>query len=253
MFDWKSCGFCGTDIHLMDDGRMADFIVTEPLVIGHETSARVIAVGKNVTNLKVGDRVAVETAIPCQTCEYCRDGKYNLCPISNTQARAWMSSTLLRTSVRFLIQECEYCRDGKYNLCPISNTQARGLPPKHGCLRRYYAHPSDFLFKLPDSVSWEEGAMCEPFSSYQVRTSAELYSRPVLHNQTPRPRYPYYRKNTRFRKPRLFHKYTDLNKIRLALADKLGVDKSYAIDPKTFNDVEMAQTIIKDMGCNPDI
>ncbi|CAG2108803.1 unnamed protein product, partial [Medioppia subpectinata] len=126
LLETHSCGFCGTDIHLMDHGRMADFIVKEPLVIGHETSATVIAIGKNVTNLKVGDRVAVETAIPCQ--------------------------------------KCEYCREGKYNLCPISNTQARGLPPKHGCLRRYYAHPSDFLFKLPDNVSWEEGAMCEPFS-----------------------------------------------------------------------------------------
>ena len=88
---------------------MADFIVKEPLVIGHETSATVVAVGEEVTNLKVGDRIAVEGAIPCL--------------------------------------KCEYCRDGKYNLCPISNTRARGLPPKQGCLRRYYSHPSMFLHK----------------------------------------------------------------------------------------------------------
>lgn len=71
----------------------------EPLVIGHETSAKVLAVGDKVTNLKPGDRVAVEPAIPC-----------------------------LR---------CDFCRSGRYNLCPISNRQARGLPPMDGCLRRY--------------------------------------------------------------------------------------------------------------------
>ncbi|XP_054155364.1 sorbitol dehydrogenase-like [Oppia nitens] len=215
LLETHSCGFCGTDIHLMDHGRMADFIVKEPLVIGHETSARVVAVGGDVKNLKVGDRVAVETAIPCQ--------------------------------------KCDYCRAGRYNLCPISNTQARGLPPKHGCLRRYYAHPADFLFKLPDNVSWEEGAMCEPFSCivHACRRLNIMAGHNVLVCGAGAMGMMAFLCAKAFGANKVF--VTDINKSRLALADKLGADKTYAIDPKTFNDFDMAQTVVKDMGCNPDI
>lgn len=94
---------------MFDDGYMSDFVVREPVVIGHETSATVVAVGENVTHLKPGDRVAVEPAIPCL--------------------------------------KCDYCRSGRYNLCPVSNVQSRGLPPYDGCLRRFYTHPSQFCFK----------------------------------------------------------------------------------------------------------
>ncbi len=68
-----------------------------------------MAVGDKVTNLKPGDRVAVEPAIPCL--------------------------------------KCEFCRGGRYNLCPISNQQSHGLPPADGSLRRYYTHPADFCYK----------------------------------------------------------------------------------------------------------
>ena len=104
-----SNGICGTDLHLWKKGFAADFVVEKPMVLGHEPSALVIDVGSKVKNVKIGDRVAVEPIIPCWT--------------------------------------CEYCRNGRYNLCPISFKQSRGLPPMDGCIRKYYTHPSGCCFK----------------------------------------------------------------------------------------------------------
>lgn len=94
---------------MWSEGCLADFVVRSPYVIGHESSATVIAVGENVDKLKPGDRVAIEPAIPCL--------------------------------------KCDFCRQGRYNLCPVSNKQSRGLPPMDGCLRRFYTHPADFCHK----------------------------------------------------------------------------------------------------------
>lgn len=70
----KNCGICGTDLHMWSMGFGDD-----PLVIGHECSGVVTAVGPDVERLKVGDRVALELGLPCRKCDFCRRGRYNLC------------------------------------------------------------------------------------------------------------------------------------------------------------------------------
>ncbi|EWM23374.1 l-iditol 2-dehydrogenase [Nannochloropsis gaditana] len=120
----KAVGICASDVHYLRRGRIADFIVKEPMVIGHESAGEVVAVGKKVTNLVVGDRVAIEPGIACQRCPQCKTGAYNLCP-----------------DMRFF-----------------------ATPPVHGSLARFVQHPANLCFPLPASISYEEGAMCEPFA-----------------------------------------------------------------------------------------
>lgn len=117
-------GICGSDVHYLVHGRIADFVVKEPMIIGHEASGIIAKVGSKVKHLVVGDRVAIEPGVPCRICDFCKTGKYNLCP------------------------EMAFC----------------ATPPFHGNLRRYYAHAADFCFKLPDHVTMEEGALLEPLS-----------------------------------------------------------------------------------------
>lgn len=117
-------GICGSDVHYLVHGRIADFVLTKPMIIGHEASGVVHEVGKSVKHLKVGDRVAVEPGVPCRYCKHCKSGKYNLCP------------------------DIVFC----------------ATPPVHGNLTRFYAHAADFCFKLPDHVTMEEAALLEPLS-----------------------------------------------------------------------------------------
>lgn len=71
-----ACGVCGTDVHILE-GKFPIF--SPPRVIGHEYVGTVTAVGKEVTKLKLGDRVAVEQGLPCDRCYYCRDGREHQC------------------------------------------------------------------------------------------------------------------------------------------------------------------------------
>jgi L-iditol 2-dehydrogenase len=119
-----SVGICGSDVHYWVNGCIGDFIVRAPMVLGHETSGVVAQVGSGVKHLKQGDRVAIEPGVPCRMCQYCKHGQYNLCP------------------------DMGFC----------------ATPPYDGTLTRYFAHPADFCYKLPDHVSFEEGAMLEPLS-----------------------------------------------------------------------------------------
>lgn len=102
-----SVGICGSDVHYLKHGRIGDFVVKSPLVLGHESSGTVIEVGSDVTNLKVGDRVAVEPGVPCRKCRDCMGGRYNLC-----------------ADVEFL-----------------------ATPPYDGDLCRYFVHDANFCFK----------------------------------------------------------------------------------------------------------
>ncbi|KAK3739023.1 hypothetical protein QZH41_010481 [Actinostola sp. cb2023] len=120
----QTVGICGSDVHYLKHGRIGDFILTAPMVLGHEASGTIAAVGEGVKNLKVGDRVAIEPGTPCRVCSFCKEGRYNLCP------------------------NMVFC----------------ATPPYHGSLCRLYNHPADFCFKLPDHVSFEEGSLLEPLS-----------------------------------------------------------------------------------------
>ena len=120
----KAVGVCGSDVHFYEVGRIGDFVVTDPLILGHECAGEVVEVGRNVKNIKVGDKVAIEAGVPCRKCHYCKQGRYNLC-----------------ADVIFY-----------------------ATPPFHGAFREYVAHPEDFLFKLPEEMSYEEGAMIEPLA-----------------------------------------------------------------------------------------
>ncbi|XP_046737585.1 sorbitol dehydrogenase-like [Diprion similis] len=124
LLEMSCVGICGSDVHYLVKGRIGDFVVTSPMIIGHEAAGIVSKLGKNVKNLKVGDRVAIEPGVPCRVCEFCRSGRYNLCP------------------------DVIFC----------------ATPPVHGNLRRFYTHAADYCFKLPDHVSLEEGALLEPLS-----------------------------------------------------------------------------------------
>ena len=75
----KAVGICGSDVHYYIEGRIGDYIVEKPIILGHETSGEIAEVGEGVTHLKKGDKVALEPGIPCGCCIQCKSGYYNLC------------------------------------------------------------------------------------------------------------------------------------------------------------------------------
>lgn len=117
-------GICGSDLHYYETGAIGDYVVEPPFVLGHEPGGVVVEVGENVTHLKVGDRVAMEPGKTCGHCEFCKEGKYNLCP-----------------DVVFF-----------------------ATPPVDGVFQEYVAHEADLCFKLPENVSTLEGALIEPLA-----------------------------------------------------------------------------------------
>jgi len=70
-----SCGLCGTDLHILQ----GEFAPTLPIVPGHEFAGEIVGIGRDVTELAVGDRVAVDPSLHCHECRYCRIGRGNLC------------------------------------------------------------------------------------------------------------------------------------------------------------------------------
>ncbi|MBB6690281.1 NAD(P)-dependent alcohol dehydrogenase [Cohnella xylanilytica] len=117
-------GVCGSDVHYYEHGRIGPYVVEAPLILGHECAGIVAAAGEKATRFRPGDRVAIEPGVVCGRCDACKSGRYNLCP-----------------SVKFL-----------------------ATPPVHGAFAQYIAMREDFLFPIPDSLSFEEAAMNEPFS-----------------------------------------------------------------------------------------
>ncbi|MFN4059734.1 MAG: NAD(P)-dependent alcohol dehydrogenase [Paracoccus hibiscisoli] len=117
-------GICGSDVHYYTHGKIGPFVVEQPMVLGHEASGTVIEVGQAVTHLKVGDRVCMEPGIPDPTSRAAKLGIYNVDP-----------------AVQFW-----------------------ATPPVHGCLTPQVVHPAAYTYTLPDSVSFAQGAMVEPFA-----------------------------------------------------------------------------------------
>lgn len=111
-------------IHYWQHGRIGQYVVDAPIVLGHESAGIIEACGPDVKNLAVGDRVALEPGVGCNSCETCRSGRYNLC-----------------RSMRFA-----------------------ATPPYNGTLATFYVLPEECCFKLPPHISFREGALVEPLS-----------------------------------------------------------------------------------------
>ncbi|MGO1052181.1 zinc-dependent alcohol dehydrogenase family protein [Crossiella sp. CA198] len=71
----SACGLCGTDLHILQ----GEFAPTLPVIPGHEFAGVVVETGKDVTEVRAGDRVAVDPSLYCHECRYCRLGRNNLC------------------------------------------------------------------------------------------------------------------------------------------------------------------------------
>ena len=117
-------GICGSDVHYYTHGRIGSFIVKSPMVLGHEAAGTIVEAGSAVKGLKVGDRVCMEPGVPDMASRASRMGLYNVDP----------------------------------------NVTFWATPPVHGCLTAHVIHPEAFTFKLPDNVSFAEGALVEPFA-----------------------------------------------------------------------------------------
>ena len=117
-------GVCGSDVHYYRHGRIGDFVVEEPMILGHELSGRIAAVGDQVDPSRIGQRVAVEPQHPCRRCKQCTAGRYNLCPYMEFYA----------------------------------------TPPIDGAFCRYVTIDAEFAHPVPDSVSDDAAALLEPLS-----------------------------------------------------------------------------------------
>ena len=119
-------GICGSDVHYFHNGQVGIYKVDleHDYMLGHEAGGVITEVGEGVEGLKVGDKVALEPGITCGHCEFCKEGKYNLCP-----------------DVVFL-----------------------ATPPVPGCNEEFIEYPADYCFKLPDNMTTMEGALIEPLN-----------------------------------------------------------------------------------------
>jgi len=125
-------GVCGSDVHYYTTGRIGSQVVQYPDSTGHECAGTVVEIGPDVKTLQVGDRVVIDPAMPCGTCDQCRTNRSHTC-----------------RKLRFLG-------------CP-------GQAP--GALSEYLVMPASSCFKIPDSMTLVQAALCEPLSIglYAVR------------------------------------------------------------------------------------
>lgn len=117
-------GICGSDVHFYQEGAIGPFVVNSPMVMGHESSGVVVEVGDAVTQVSIGDHVAIEPGVPSRYSEETKAGHYNLCP-----------------HMRFA-----------------------ATPPVDGTLVKYYVSPEDFVHKVPKEIPFAQVALIEPLS-----------------------------------------------------------------------------------------
>jgi L-iditol 2-dehydrogenase len=117
-------GVCGSDTHYYREGRIGEFVVEKPLVLGHEAAGTIVAVGSGVPNDRLGQRVSIEPQRPDPDTEETRFGHYNLCP-----------------HMRFY-----------------------ATPPVDGALCEYVTIGAAFAHPVPDAMSDTAAALCEPLS-----------------------------------------------------------------------------------------
>lgn len=121
----KSIGVCGSDIHYFEEGQIGNQKINFPFTIGHEGAGIIEKIGSQVEHLKPGDRVAIEPAVSCGTCEQCLDNRPHTC----------------------------------LNLSFIGCPDQRS-----GCLSEYLAIPAANCLKIPDHMSYQEATFAEPLS-----------------------------------------------------------------------------------------
>lgn len=124
----RSTTLCGSDVHYFQHFRNGSIQVQEPLCLGHESAGEIVSVGSEVSELAVGDKVALECGVPCGDCDYCKNGRYNICP-----------------SLRF-------------------RSSGSKFPHYQGTLQERVNHPASWVHKLSDELSFEVGALLEPLS-----------------------------------------------------------------------------------------
>ncbi|GAB3134463.1 NAD(P)-dependent alcohol dehydrogenase [Tsukamurella serpentis] len=124
LIEVAAVGVCGSDTHYLRHGRIGEFEVTAPLILGHEASGRIVAVGDGVSAGRIGQRVSIEPQRPD--------------PYSSESLR------------------------GEYNLCPAMRFYA--TPPVDGALAQYVTIGSAFAHPIPDTVSDDAAALFEPLS-----------------------------------------------------------------------------------------
>jgi L-iditol 2-dehydrogenase len=119
-----SVGVCGSDVHYFHEGRIGDFLVEAPLILGHEASGTIVSVGAGVSAGRVGERVSIEPQRPCRRCRFCKAGQYNLC----------------------------------------EHIEFYATPPIHGAFAEYAVIQDDFAHAVPDNISDDAAALMEPLS-----------------------------------------------------------------------------------------
>ena len=121
----RACAVCGSDIRIFHHGNNR---VHPPAILGHESSGEIVAVGERVTGFKVGDRVAIGSDVPCGECAVCKAGFGNNCQINYAMG---------------------YQFPGSFAEYVLLNKTMLNYGPVH---------------KIPDHMSWEEGALAEPLA-----------------------------------------------------------------------------------------
>lgn len=119
-----SVGVCGSDVHYFETGRIGDYVLEEPMILGHEAGGVIVAVGDGVDAGRIGERVSIEPQKPCRKCGYCKSGRYNLCP------------------------EMEFY----------------ATPPIDGAFCEYVTIGDDFAFPVSDAISDDAAGLMEPLS-----------------------------------------------------------------------------------------
>jgi L-iditol 2-dehydrogenase len=117
-------GICGSDLHYYSEGSIGDTVCVYPMVLGHEPTGTVVKTGPGVSGWSAGDRAALEPAIYCYHCEFCRTGRHNVC-----------------SNMRFL-----------------------SMPQEPGFLREFVNLPAENLLPLPREVGLEAGTLFEPLA-----------------------------------------------------------------------------------------
>jgi L-iditol 2-dehydrogenase len=120
----EAVGVCGSDVHYYKHGVIGPYVVENPIILGHELSGTITAVGSEVSPTRIGKRVAVEPQRACKSCKQCLAGRYNLCP----------------------------------------DIEFYATPPIDGAFCEYVKIESSFAFDIPDSISFDAAALIEPMS-----------------------------------------------------------------------------------------